>query len=151
MNDNMGVSAVLFLVLGDLLEVFGERNLEAMLIMLVETVVLKRVEGNGGLHHVLEINKTKQILPPTLSCLLDQPDALVARKRSENIYLPTLLRLTSRSDASLGIPSTYRLLVASLGMWNRAIDWLGWYICCPPNGAGLYPPSYDGRLDPIMW
>ena len=112
----MVASAVLFLVLGEVLGVLGEGDLEAGFVVLVETVVLEGVKGDGGLHHILEVNKTKQIVPAAVGCLLYQPDALVPWKGPENVCLPPQLRLTSRYDASLGTPSTYRLLVASLGM-----------------------------------
>jgi hypothetical protein len=105
--------------------------------MLLEAVVLEGVEGNGGLEDVLKVDKAEQVLPSAHRGLLNQPDALEAGEGTEDVYIGATLRLTSRSEASLGMPSTYRLLVASLGMWKRAMEVFccgGGYMDC---GGGL--------------
>lgn len=94
--------------------------------MLVEAIILKGVEGNSGLKDIFKVDKAEQVLPSAHGRLLDEADALEARKGTEDVYISATLRLTSRSEASLGMPSTYRLLVASLGMWKRAIEVFCW-------------------------
>ena len=85
-RDNQGGSTVLLvLVLADVLEVLSEGDLEAVLVVLVKAVVLESVEGNGGLQDVLEVHKTQQVLPPAHRGLLDEADALEARKGPENV------------------------------------------------------------------
>lgn len=74
--------------------------------MLVESVILEGVEGNGGLEDVFKVHKAEQVLPAAHSGLLNQPDALKPRKGTEDVYIAATLRLTSRSEASLGMPST---------------------------------------------
>jgi hypothetical protein len=84
--------------------------------VLVKTVVLESVEGDGGLQDIFEVHETEKVLSTAHRGLLDEPDALEAREGAENVFIKRTLRLTSLSEASLGIPSTYRLLVASCGM-----------------------------------
>jgi hypothetical protein len=74
--------------------------------MLVESVILEGVEGNGGLEDILKVDKAEQVLPAAHGGLLNQADALEAREGTEDVYITTTLRLTSRSEASLGMPST---------------------------------------------
>ena len=56
-----GETSTIFFVFffADLLEILGERNLETLLIMFVETVVLKSVESDRGLQYIFEVNKTE--------------------------------------------------------------------------------------------
>jgi hypothetical protein len=44
-------------IFDDLFEVLGKGDLEAVLIVLVESVVLEGVESNGGLEHVFKVDK----------------------------------------------------------------------------------------------
>lgn len=53
--------------------------------MLVKAVFLEGVEGDGGLQHVLEINKAKQVFPSTYGGLLDEADALEAGEGAEDV------------------------------------------------------------------
>ena len=78
-------SSVLLLLFGDVLKVLGEGDLESGLIMLIEAIVLEGVERDGGLQHIFEVNKTKQILPPAACRLLYQSDALVPREGTEDV------------------------------------------------------------------
>ncbi len=57
--DKGRTSSIFFrLLFADLFEVFGKRDLQTLLVMLIETVVLESVEGDGRLKDVFEINET---------------------------------------------------------------------------------------------
>ena len=83
----IGSSAILFgrLLFVDLLEILGERDLQTLLIMFIKAVILEGVEGDCRLQHILEINKTQQVLPTTHCGLLDQSNALEAWKWPEYV------------------------------------------------------------------
>lgn len=74
--------------------------------MLVESVILEGVESNCGLEDFLKVDKAEQVLPSAHRGLLNQPDALEPREGTEDVYIAATLRLTSRSEASFGMPST---------------------------------------------
>lgn len=85
----------------------GIWDLKSDLIMLVEPVTLKSIHANGGLQIVFKVNETQQVLSACGSGFPDQADLLESWVRPEHILaLTKILRLTYRSVASLGIPST---------------------------------------------
>lgn len=80
-------SSVLFgrFLLADFLEILCVGNLESLLVVLVETVLLEGVEGDGRLQHVLEVHKTQQVLTSAHCGLLYQTDALEPWERTKNV------------------------------------------------------------------
>lgn len=100
----------------DFLKVFCKRNFQALLVVFIESIVLKSVKGNCRLQNVLEVHKAKEVLSSTHCGFFDQTDTLESWKRAKYVQIERGLRLTSLSEASLGMPSTQRLFVASWGM-----------------------------------
>ena len=129
-------SSVFFggLIFHNFFKIFGEGDLEAVLIVFVEAIVLEGIEGDGGLEDVFKVDEAEEVLPAAHGGLLNQPDALEPGEGTKDIYIGLALRLTSRSDASFGTPSTYRELVASLGMWKRAMEVFCCCCCCCGGG-----------------
>ena len=104
-----------FLFFAHILILVGIGDLEPNLLVLIKSVALEGVEGDGGLDGVLEIDKAEEVLSVGIGCFEDQPDTLETREGSKNVWVRKKLRATYLSVASFGIPSTYRLFVASEG------------------------------------
>lgn len=84
--DNGGTSSIFFgFFFADLLEVFGEGDFQTLLVMLIETVILESVEGDGRLEDIFEIDETQEILAPTHGGLLYETDALEAGEGTEDV------------------------------------------------------------------
>jgi hypothetical protein len=64
-------------------------NFQPSLIMLIETIILKSIHGNGRLEDIFEINKAKEKFTSSRGSFLDETDALEARVWAENICFTT--------------------------------------------------------------
>ena len=72
-------------LLADLLEVLGKGDLESLLVVFIETVLLKGVEGNGRLEDIFKIDEAEQILASAGGSFLYETDALESWERTEDV------------------------------------------------------------------